>query len=168
MALTNEFIEAVQSGKIMRVRIMLKDSLLVDPTASQFDEMIQYAIENMGNIYIEHDGEKLEFDVNVWNEEYLNQQMVTIVNNFSKERIDLLKSMVRYLFKDKANKIRNERSNPRTQSGITHKQVGAGLTVTGAGLAVAGICTAHTALTIGGVAIAAAGIVIIVADKGDA
>ena len=40
MAITNEFMEAVQSGKMMRVRIMLKDSLLVDPTAAQFDEML--------------------------------------------------------------------------------------------------------------------------------
>lgn len=45
MAITNEFTEAVQSGKMMRVRIMLKDSLLVDPTAAQFDEMERYATE---------------------------------------------------------------------------------------------------------------------------
>ena len=39
MAITNEFTEAVQAGNKMRVRIMLKDSLLVDPTAAQFNEM---------------------------------------------------------------------------------------------------------------------------------
>ena len=73
MAITNEFMEAVQSGKMMRVRIMLKDSLLVDPTAAQFDEMEHYATEKMGNIYTEHDGEVLNFDVSSWNEDYLNQ-----------------------------------------------------------------------------------------------
>ena len=108
MAITNEFMEAVQSGKMMRVRIMLKDSLLVDPTAAQFDEMERYATEKMGNIYTDHDGEVLNFDVSSWNEDYLNQQMVTVVNCFSKERIDLLKSMVRFLYKEKANKIRTE------------------------------------------------------------
>lgn len=168
MAITNEFMETVQSGKMMRVRIMLKDSLLVDPTAAQFDEMERYANEKMGNIYTEHDGEILNFDVDAWNEEYLNQQMVTVVNCFSKERIDLLKGMVRYLYKDKANKIRSELNDTPNQSYITRKQVGTGVTVAGAALTVAGICTSYTALTIGGVVVAAAGITLIISDKGDA
>lgn len=167
MALTNEFMEAVQSGKMMRVRIMLKDSLLVDPTAAQFDEMEHYAIEKMGNIYTEHDGEVLNFDVASWNEDYLNQQMVVVVNCFSKERIDLLKGMVRFLYKEKANKIRNEESSTQFQSYITRKRVGTSVTVAGAVLTVAGICTSHTVLTIGGVVIAVSGIALIVSDKGD-
>lgn len=168
MAITNEFMEAVKSGKMMRVRIMLKDSLLVDPTAAQYDEMERYVTEKMGNIYTEHDGEKLNFDVDAWDEEYLNQQMVTVVNCFSKERIDLLKGMVRYLYKDKANKIRREMSDSHNQSHITRKQVGTGVTVAGAALTVAGICTSHTALTIGGVVVAITGIALIITDKGDA
>lgn len=167
MAITNEFTEAVQSGKMMRVRIMLKDRLLVDPTAAQFDEMERYATEKMGNIYTEHDGEVLNFDVSSWNEDYLNQQMVIVVNCFSKERIDLLKGMVRFLYKEKANKIRNKAVSTQSQSHITRKQVGTGITVAGAALTVAGICTAHTALTVGGVVVAAAGIALIVSDKGD-
>lgn len=167
MAITNEFTEAVQSGKMMRVRIMLKDSLLVDPTAAQFDEMERYATEKMGNIYTEHDGEVLNFDVSSWNEDYLNQQMVIVVNCFSKERIDLLKGMVRLLYKEKANKIRNKAASTQSQIHITRKQVGTGITVAGAALTVAGICTAHTALTVGGVVVAAAGIALIVSDKGD-
>ena len=168
MAITNKFMEAVQSGKMMRVRIMLKDSLLVDPTAAQFDEMEHYATEKMGNIYTEHDGEVLNFDVSSWNEDYLNQQMVIVVNCFSKERIDLLKGMVRFLYKEKANKIRTETNNSQYQSHITRKQAGTGVTVAGAVLTVAGICTSHTALTIGGVVVAAAGIALLVSDKGDA
>lgn len=167
MAITNEFMEAVQAGKMMRVRIMLKDSLLVDPTATQYDEMERYASEKMGNIYTEHDGEKLNFDVNAWNEEYLNQQMVTVVNCFSKERIDLLKGMVRYLYKEKVNNIHREINVPHIQSHITRKQIGTGVTVAGAALTVAGICTSNTALTIGGVVVAAAGIALIISDKGD-
>lgn len=167
MAITNEFTEAVQSGKMMRVRIMLKDSLLVDPTAAQFDEMERYATEKMGNIYTEHDGEVLNFDVSSWNEDYLNQQMVIVVNCFSKERIDLLKGMVHFLYKEKANKIRNKTASTQSQIHITRKQVGTGITVAGAALTVAGICTAHTALTVGGVVVAAAGIALIVSDKGD-
>lgn len=167
MAITNEFMDAVQSGKMLRVRIMLKDSLLVDPTAAQFDEMERFATGKMGTVYTEHDGEKLNFDVNAWNEEYLNRQMVTVVNSFSKERIELLKNMVRYLYKDKANRIRNEQEDSHPASGITRKQVGAGVTVAGAALTVAGICTSHTIMTIGGVVVAVAGVALIVSDGGN-
>ena len=168
MSITNEFMEAVQADKMMRVRIMLKDSLLVDPTAAQFDEMEHYATEKMGNIYTEHDGEVLNFDVSSWNKDYLNQQMVIVVNSFSKERIDLLKGMVRFLYKEKADKIRNEANKTQSQSHITRKQVGTGVTLAGAVLTVAGICTSHTALTIGGVVVGATGIAMIISDKGDA
>lgn len=167
MAITNEFMDAVQSGNMMRVRIMLKDSLLIDPTAAQFDEMELHAAEKMGNIYTEHDGEKLDFDVSAWNEDYLNRQMVTAVNSFSKERIALLKGMARYLYKNKADKIRNERKEIYSTSGITRTQVAAGITVAGSVAVVAGICTSHMALTIGGAAVAAVGVALIVSDKGN-
>ena len=111
MAITNEFVEAVQSENIMRVRIMLKDSLLLDPTSGQFQEMEQYAMKQLGNIYTEHDGEKLNFDVTSWNEDYLNQQMVAVIGCFSKERVELLKSMVRFLYDKK--QIRSVRKQAR-------------------------------------------------------
>ena len=36
MSLTNTFKEAVKSGNIQRIRIMMKNSLLVDPTFREF------------------------------------------------------------------------------------------------------------------------------------
>jgi len=168
MAITKEFIEAVESGKTLRVRIMLKDILLVDPTAAKFDEMEAYANSALGNIYDEHDGETLNYDVTGWSEDYLNEQMVEVVNNFSKERVDLLKGMVRHIYRDKVQKIRNEEASARTQEKrtVSQKHIGVGVTVAGAALAVAGICTSHTILTIGGVAAAAVGVALIATDKG--
>lgn len=43
MAVTSEFAEAIESKRMLRVRIMLKDLLLIDPTAAQFDEAEAYA-----------------------------------------------------------------------------------------------------------------------------
>lgn len=168
MAITKEFIEAVESGKTLRVRIMLKDILLVDPTAAKFDEMEAYATSVLGNIYDEHDGETLNYDVTGWNEDYLNEQMVEVVNNFSKERVELLKGMVRHIYRDKVQKIRNDEASAHTQEKhtVSQKHIGVGVTVAGAALAVAGICTSHTILTIGGVAAAAVGVALIVTDKG--
>lgn len=165
MSVTKEFMEAVESRKKIRVRIMLKDSLLVDPTAVQFDEMEQYAVGLMDNLYVEHDGENLNFDVSSWDEDYLNEEMVSVVNNFSHDRIDLLKSMVYYLYKDKVNEIHNEEKNIQANSGITRRQIGAGVTVAGAALTVTGLCTSQVILTIGGGAAVVAGVALIASDK---
>ncbi|MFR3728268.1 hypothetical protein [Lacrimispora sp.] len=164
MAITNEFREAVESGKKVRVRIMLKDMMLVDPTMRQFDEMLDFAIGKIPDLYDEHDEEELKFNSSEWNEAYLNSQMVAVVSNFSKERVDLLRNMVKYLYRNKAEHIRsNETYKPN--SSISRKQIGIGVTAVGAAAAVAGICVHQGALIAGGVVVAAVGVGIILTDK---
>ena len=101
MALTSEFMDAVNSGKKTRVRIMLKDIMLIDPSCKSFDEMIAYAKGNMQNLFDEHDGESFSDDKADWTEDYMNQQMVSIVTNFSEERIAFLKKIVGFRYADK-------------------------------------------------------------------
>ena len=96
MALTNAFYEAVESGNVLRVRIMMKDSLLVDPTFAEFNAM-ERASASMTGLYDEYDGKELIEDRNQWNDEYMNKVMVKVLSNFSHERIDHLKEVVRYL-----------------------------------------------------------------------
>ena len=43
MALSDDFKEAVLQNKKTKVRIMMKDSLLMDSTGATFDEMANYA-----------------------------------------------------------------------------------------------------------------------------
>lgn len=167
MAMTKEFVEAVENGKLLRVRIMLKDILLIDPTAEKFDEMENFANAKLAGLYDEHDEEKLNYDAAYWNEDYLNKQMVNVLNNFSRERVKLLKNMVRHIYANKVQRIRSEKSFSRNQErrALTQKQVGVGTSVAGAALAVAGIVTSHTILTIGGAAVAAVGVALIITDK---
>lgn len=94
--LTKEFYDAVKSGNVRRVRIMMKDSLLVDPTFEQFHDMEKIA-SSMDGLYDEHDGEELTKDRNQWDVDYMNRVMVSVVSNFSHERLDHLKEVVRYL-----------------------------------------------------------------------
>jgi len=96
MALTNAFYEAVQSGNVRRVRIMMQDSLLVDPTFTEFNAM-EKAASSMVGLYDEHDGKDLIEDRNMWNDDYMDKVMVKVLSNFSHERIDHLKEVVRYL-----------------------------------------------------------------------
>lgn len=96
MALTKAFYEAVKSGNVRRVRIMMQDSLLVDPTFTEFNAM-EKATESMKGLYDEHDGKEFIEDRNLWNDEYMDKVMVKVLSNFSHERIDHLKDVVRYL-----------------------------------------------------------------------
>ena len=96
MALTNAFYEAVQSGNVRRVRIMMQDSLLVDPTFAEFNAMEKVA-SSMAGLYDEHDGKELIEDSSLWNDDYMDKVMVKVLSNFSHERIDHLKEVVRYL-----------------------------------------------------------------------
>lgn len=96
MALTNAFYEAVQSGNVRRVRIMMKNSLLVDPTFEEF-RMMEKAASSMVELYDEHDGKEFNDDKSFWNDEYMNEILVKVLSNFSRERIAHLKEVIRYL-----------------------------------------------------------------------
>lgn len=96
MAITNAFINAVEAGNVRAIRIMMKDSLLVDPTFAEFNQMAQYA-RNMNGLYDNHDGRELKEDEASWNDDYMNKLMVQVVGNFSEQRINRLKDIVRHL-----------------------------------------------------------------------
>lgn len=96
MAITNAFRSAVAAGNVRGIRIMMKDSLLVDPTFAEFSEMEHYT-RNLSGLYDEHDGRELEDDKTTWKDDYMNKLMVQVVGNFSHERIGRLKEIVRHL-----------------------------------------------------------------------
>lgn len=96
MALTNAFYEAVENKNIRRIRIMMEDSLLVDPSFEEFLEM-EKVVSAIENLYDEHDNKPFIEDKALWNDDYMNKLMVKVLRNFSHERISHLKDVVRYL-----------------------------------------------------------------------
>lgn len=64
--ITQDYISAVNGMNYLRVRIMLKDSLLVDPTFLQFDEMVKYADRVMPDLWMEDDGDTFQNDQRTW------------------------------------------------------------------------------------------------------
>ena len=89
MALTSEFKDAVQNQNKVRVRIMLKDSLLLDPSGDNFQQMLDYAKVQIPSLWMNM-MEKYSKTADQRDETYLNEQMVAVVNNFSEDRIELL------------------------------------------------------------------------------
>lgn len=96
MAITESFRKAVSLGDVRGIRIMMKDSLLVDPTFYEFDEMEKVA-RGINGLYDAHDGREFIHESSSWNDDYMNKLMVQVIGNFSHERIDHLKRVVRYL-----------------------------------------------------------------------
>ena len=97
MAITDAFRKAVSAGDIRYIRIMMKDSLLGDVTFNEFDEMDKLARTVPGLYDDEHDGRGFEEDRSKWNDGYMNTLMVEVIDNFSIERVEHLKDVVRYL-----------------------------------------------------------------------
>ena len=92
--MTTEFKNSVESGNLLRTRIMLKDSFVTDPTCVQLDTLLAYAKEKLPDILVSYDGGALENDSSKWNLAVMNLELVQLVNNFSRERIDHLKKVV--------------------------------------------------------------------------
>jgi hypothetical protein len=122
MALTNAFKEAVSSSNVRLIRIMMKDSMLVDPTFSVFNAM-NNAARDLSGLYDTHDGQELNYDRSTWNDSYMNELMVQIVGNFSQERVDHLKNIVRQLY-PVAIRTQEEQSSVRSflERGATREQ----------------------------------------------
>lgn len=96
MALRQSFYDAVSSKDLLLVRIMMKNSLLFDPSFNEFNEMDRIA-SKLDGVYVEFDGEELIWDKQFWNEEYKNVLLARLIDNFSYERVEHLKKVVRYL-----------------------------------------------------------------------
>lgn len=96
MAITNAFKNAVTAGDVRGIRIMMKDSMLVDPTFRQFNQMEKLA-KNVSGLYDTHDGRGINEDNTTWDDEYMNTVRVDVIYNFSKERLEHLKKVVTYL-----------------------------------------------------------------------
>ena len=69
MAITSIFKEAVKSKSVRKVRIMMEDSLLVDPTFMKFEEMEKEAGSMKDILYDKHDGRELRQDKSTWDED---------------------------------------------------------------------------------------------------
>ena len=101
------FKTVMSNNMILRARIMLKDSLVVDPTFEQFDEMLAYAKGMNSTILVPFDEKILENDISKWNEEQMNRELVELVNNFSSERINHLKDIISKVLASKIKTIRS-------------------------------------------------------------
>lgn len=170
MSISKEFMDAVAAGNKLRTRIMLSNYMITDPSFREFDESLKYALESMNDLVVPHDEEELVYDVTAWTKEYLDKERGILVNNFSQERIDLLRQICSHIYGKRVEEGHREEfvceaKAKRESVGMSKKQIGtitagAGVIATATGLAVS-----STALTVAGAIAAVAGGVLILTDK---
>lgn len=114
--ITQDYISAVNGMNYLRVRIMLKDSLLVDPTFLQFDEMVKYADRVMPDLWLEDDGDTFQNDQRTWTHQLMNQELVEVVNSFTKRRIQHIKDVISVLYADEIKKTKTQRIQMANQT----------------------------------------------------
>ena len=104
-----EFKAVISKKNLLRVRIMLKDSFVVDPTFVQLDEMLSYAKNNLPGLLVPYDDGYLETDPLKWDCDMMNEELVQLVANFSEARINHLKKVVAKVMAAKAKKTETRR-----------------------------------------------------------
>lgn len=154
-----EFIDAVNSKDYDLVKIMLCNSLLVDPSGSNFDSMFNYAKKNLSGLVESFDGGVLNNDTSYWNKDYLDEQLLKLEDNFSLERIEFVKLLCATILNNKMLKIDEEKRREKYKDGINKQQVGSVVATAGVITTVAGVVLSKpiivgigvTAIVIGGV-----------------
>ncbi len=98
IAVPNAFKKAVDENNIRGMRIMLKNSLLVDHTFSEADSMLNYA-KGVSGLFDDQNDKHMVIvnDSSKWDDNYMNSVMVDIIHNFTHERWEHLKKVVRKL-----------------------------------------------------------------------
>ena len=99
--ITNGFKNAVQKRDLHAIRITLKNSAYSDPSKEYYNANVAYLKEKdpelYNNLYETHDGEKFNEDKSSWDKKYLNQILVDLSDNFSRQRVDHLFEVAQYI-----------------------------------------------------------------------
>ena len=91
---------AVEERNVLHIRSALTSITLKDRNFStgEFDEGLRYVeSKNIAGLYDDFDGEELKPE-SEWNQDYWTYINVSLVDNFCKERIDLLKKIGRKIY----------------------------------------------------------------------
>jgi hypothetical protein len=149
-----KFIDAVQSKKLVRVRLALSNELMLDPRGVTFSEMLRYAESNLSSLYQDDDGKIYDNEKSKWSEDFLYDLKNGLDLNFSREKLALYEAVAKFVLREKAKQMeqddikeqtkslsiqKNNYSEP-TDSQINKKAIYTGVTIGGTAIAITGFC----------------------------
>lgn len=160
-----KFIKAVDGKDTLSVRFFLANEMMLDPRGRSFQEMLDYAVANLGNLYETSDGKVYSQNEAEWDKDFLFQLKNDLEYNFSQERVAFYVKVAKHVLKEKAMQLDKEESQTKSESNSDYnrrtaggkastskKKAYAGITAGGAILAIAGLCAEKAALASLGVA----------------
>lgn len=127
--ITQEFRQAVEERNLLRIRIMMKDSLLIHKSAQQFNEMKNYAYKQGINVYIKDEENFDPLPEELWNENLLNLELAKLINDFTTRRADYCLHILRKIDKDehkgkKETKVKKQRNYDQECQKILNEERG--------------------------------------------
>lgn len=116
-----KYIEAVAKHKLVKVRMMLADELLLDPRGETSTEMLEYAKNNLPDLFEPNKVSNYEFslDESTWDIELASTIKQDLISNFSIEKLALFEKVARKIGEDKANTLNEEERRERYRSDDT-------------------------------------------------
>lgn len=116
-----KYIEAVTSQNVRKVRIMLADELLLDPRGETFKEMLEYAKNNLSDLFEPNKVSNYEIplDENSWDIELASTIKQDLISNFSIEKLALFEKVARKIGEGKARTLNEEERRERYRSDDT-------------------------------------------------
>lgn len=117
MAISSEFAQAVRDKNMLRVKIMLKDSLLVDKTFRLFNEMQAYASDQGASPWTDVDI-SLKKAEKPWSEDTINYELTALVNDFTKEHVNYVMTIISDVYQTNSS-VSKQRSVSRSTHNAT-------------------------------------------------
>lgn len=163
-----KFIDAVNNHNLIRVRIALANEILLNANGKSFHEMLNFAEQNLSDLYEEHDGEVFEEDYSNFTSDNVADIQNKLDFNFSKERLAYFEKVVRKVKGEqaKARATESTRTSNPFQDGISDENLLSGFMIGGGGIIIAaGIVAAKTIPIVFGATVAGLGIVKAIKDN---
>lgn len=167
-----DFLNAVESKKIAKVRIAISNELLLDPRGDTFGEMLSFATTHISDLFEENKDANYSVPPREeWNQEFLFEVKSDLDSNFSKEKLAFYEAVIKVVGRSKAQEINDTETKERecserekctdkkqrTRINTTNGTITAGGTI----LTIVGICAGKTLLTVlGGVVLIVGGVML--------
>ncbi len=166
--------DAIKNKDYTLIRTILKNEIYLESKGKNLEEKLREVEKRGINIFEIHDGEQF-LDKGLWTEKYKTSQMTKLMDNFSKERLEFLKRISKYLLSEKetqTTKARVYKSSGerkiRKTSDCNGKNIGLGVIGGGAILTAVGLVAQKTVFVgLGAVAIIVGGIIVIKSNMND-
>jgi len=151
-----KFIDAVNSHNLIRVRIALANEILLNANGKSFHEMLNFAEQNLSDLYEKHDGEVFDEDYSNFTSDNVADIQNKLDFNFSKERLMYLEKVVRKVKGEK--QVDNTASEKKKTINCNDNNIlSTSMLIAGGIIIAGGIVAAKTIPIIIGTTLAAAG-----------